>query len=353
MSRFLSDRFSSLETYVPGEQPKDMEYVKLNTNESPFPPSPKVLERLNEQEIAKLNLYPQPEGAVLSEKLAQTYGVERENVFLANGSDEVLSFAFMAFCDSDTGAAFPDISYGFYPVFAQLYGIDYSEKPLCDDFTIDINDYFSQNRTIFIANPNAPTGLALTRDQIEKILQTNPDNIVVIDEAYVDFGGETAIPLIKRYPNLLVVQTYSKSRSMAGARLGYGIADAEIIEDLNKIKFSNNPYNINRLTMAAGEAALDDAEYYASNCREIIRVREYTAEKLRELGFELTDSKANFLFAKTSKMHGSELYKRLKEKGVLIRYLGKKRIEDYVRITIGTQEQMDILLCAIKEILGV
>ena len=351
MSRFLSDRFKALEAYVPGEQPKDMKYIKLNTNESPFPPSGLVYKRICE-EIEKLELYPDPEVSGLKQKLADFYGVLPENIFISNGSDEILNFSFMAFCDKSRPVVFPDITYGFYKVFADLYALDYEEIPLSGDFTVNISDYTGIGKNIVIANPNAPTGLSISLSDIEKIVSSNPGNIVIIDEAYVDFGGESAVKLTKKYNNLLVVMTYSKSRSMAGARLGFGIGSAEIIKDLEKIKYSTNPYNINRLTIAAGEAALDESEYYSDNCKKIIENREYTANKLKKLGFEVLDSKANFLFARSDKIGGKELYLALKSKGILARHFEQDTISQYNRITIGTKEQMDSFIKAVCGILG-
>ncbi|MBR2848109.1 MAG: histidinol-phosphate transaminase [Clostridia bacterium] len=352
MSRFISRRFDALKQYVPGEQPQDQKYVKLNTNESPYPPAPAVIDRINKAEVENLKLYSDPDCRVLREMLALQYGVGMENVFVSNGSDESLSFAFMAFSDKDTGAVFPDISYGFYKVYAQLYGIDYEMIPLKEDLTIDPADYFGRGKTVVIANPNAPTGIALKPAQIEEIIQKNPDNVVVIDEAYVDFGGESVVPLTKKYDNLLVVQTFSKSRSMAGARLGFAIGSKALIADLNKIKFSTNPYNINRLTAAAGEATLSEPSYYNDNCKKIIETRRWTAEKLSKLGFTMTDSSANFLFAKSDKMDGSDLYRLLKEKGILVRHFDAPRISPYLRITIGTMAEMETLICALTEILS-
>ena len=351
MSRFMSARFAGLEAYTPGEQPQDMQYVKLNTNESPYPPSPEVFDRLSRGEIEKLQLYPDPEGKVLRQKLAALYGVGPENIFLSNGSDDILNFAFMAFCDESHGAVFPEISYGFYPVYADLYKVAAKKIPLKEDFSIDYKDYCNAGAMVVIANPNAPTGMEISQEQIREILRTNPDNVVIIDEAYIDFGGTSCVDMVKQFDNLLVVQTFSKSRSMAGARLGFAIASAGLIEDLNKIKYSTNPYNINRLTLAAGEAAVDSNEYYMENCKKIAATRERTTAALRELGFTVLDSVANFIFAKSDAISGAELYAGLKKKGVLVRYFGKKRIEDFVRITIGTDEQMEILLEKTKELL--
>ncbi len=350
MSRFFSDKFATLEAYVPGEQPKDMKYIKLNTNESPFPPSHSVIEVARE-EAGRLQLYSDPECTPLIVKLAELYGVEKENVIVTNGSDEVLNFAFMAFSDASHPIIFPDITYGFYPVFANLSGIPYEEIPLKADFTVDYKDYVAKGKNIVIANPNAPTGLALTFAQIEEIVSTNPDNVVIIDEAYVDFGGESAIPLTEKYDNLLVTGTFSKSRSLAGARLGFGIASAEIIRDLNTIRYSTNPYNVNRMTMMAGCAALADNDYYMQNCKTIIDNRTYTKSRLEALGFTVLDSKANFLFAESPDIDGEELYLALKSRGILIRHFSKERIKNYNRITIGTRTEMDAFLSATENIL--
>lgn len=352
MSRYLNPAYSNLEAYVPGEQPRDMVYIKLNTNESPYPPAPAVLDAVNRAEVERLRLYSDPECTVLREKLAALYGVGKKNVYLANGSDDILNFAFMAFCDKDHGAIFPDISYGFYQVFADLHHIPATRVPLCEDFSIDHRAYCNRDGMIVIANPNAPTGMTLSLAQIEEILQTNPDHVVLIDEAYVDFGGESCVPLIDRYPNLLVVQTFSKSRSMAGARLGFAIANEALIADLELIKYSTNPYNINRLTQIAGAATVD-AEYYTrACCREIMETRAYTTEELQKLGFRVLPSCANFIFAESDRIEGGELYRQLKARGVLVRHFDKPRISNFNRITIGTRADMDAFLNAVREILG-
>ena len=350
MSRYFSSKYEKLTPYVPGEQPKNMKYIKLNTNESPFPPSEKAVKAAAEEAL-NLRLYPDPELTVLSRSFASAYGVGERNVIFSNGSDDLLNFAFMAFCDNETGAAFPDITYGFYPVFAEFNNIDYKEIPLKDDFTIDIEDYKGLKRTIFIANPNAPTGIALAPEEIEKIIIANPDNIVVIDEAYVDFGAESCVPLTEKYDNLLVIGTFSKSRSMAGARLGYAIGNEELINDLNTIRFSTNPYNINRMTMAAGIGVLEDPEYTKNNCLTIIKNREYTVNELKKLGFTMTDSRANFVFARKPEVSGEKLYLELKKRGVLVRHFAKDRIDDYLRITIGTSDEMKSLVDAVRIIL--
>ena len=351
MSKFFTSRLSQLTPYTPGEQPKDMQYIKLNTNESPFPPSKSVNDAVF-CESQKLQLYSDPECVNVRRELARVYNVDINQVIVTNGSDEVLNFAFMAFADEKNPLIFPDITYGFYPVFAELNRIPYTEIPLKDDFTIDINDYIGVNKTVVIANPNAPTGIALTLHDIEKIVKSNPDNVVIIDEAYVDFGAQSAVSLVNKYDNLLVTQTFSKSRSMAGARLGFGIGNAKLIADLNTIRYSTNPYNVNRMTDAAGTAALVDNEYYMNNCKTIIANREWTVNELTKLGFEVLTSKANFVFAKSDKIDGEKLYLELKKRGILVRHFTKEKICQYNRITIGTIEQMQKLICEITIILG-
>lgn len=350
MSRFFSNKYSSLVPYTPGEQPQDKKYIKLNTNESPFPPSSSVAAAVK-SESEKLQLYSDPECVALRKKAAEVFGVNNDEIIMTNGSDEVLNFAFMAFADEKNTLAFADITYGFYPVFAELNHIPYSEIPLKEDFSLDPSDYIALNKTIVIANPNAPTGLCLSLEKIEKIIKSNLDNIVIIDEAYIDFGGQSAVPLIKKYDNLLVTGTFSKSRSMAGARLGFGIGNKNLIADLNTVKYSTNPYNVNRLTAAAGIAALEDNDYYMTNCKTIEANRAWTTAELKKLGFSVLPSSANFIFAKTDKISGEKLYSRLKEKGILIRHFTKERICEYNRITIGTKEQMCSFIDTVKEII--
>ena len=351
MSRFFSKKYQNLKAYTPGEQPRDMPYIKLNTNESPYPPSPSV-EAAVLREAQKLALYSDPECTELIGEASSVFGVEPTEILMTNGSDEILNFAFMAFCDEEHPIVFPDITYGFYPVFAELNGIPYEKIPLKDDFSIDVNDYIGIGKNIVIANPNAPTGLVLSLNEIEKIVASNPENIVIIDEAYVDFGAQSAVGLTKKYGNLLVTQTFSKSRSMAGARLGFGIGASELIADLQTIKYSTNPYNVNRMTMAAGAAALRENAYYMENCEKIKRTREYTKKALEEMGFFVTDSKTNFLFAKSDRIAGETLYRELKKRGVLVRHFSTEKICEYNRITIGTQEQMEVFLARTKEILN-
>ena len=349
MSRFLNQQYQSLEAYTPGEQPRDMQYIKLNTNESPYPPAPSVVAAMTGEQVELLRLYSDPTAKALKEKLAALYGVDYENVFVSNGSDEVLNFAFMAF--GGKGVAFPDISYGFYEVYGDLYGIQYEKIPLKADFSVDYRDYCGKGEMVVIANPNAPTGMTVSVDQIEAIVRSNPDSLVLIDEAYVDFGGESCLPLIKTYDNLLVTRTFSKSRCLAGGRLGYAFASPAIIADLEKIKFSTNPYNINRLTLLLGEATVDAEPYYQEKCGRIIKTRGWTTEKLKELGFEVLPSSSNFLFAKTDKTDGEALYLELKKRGILVRHFTKPRICQYNRITIGTPEQMAKFIETVKKIL--
>ncbi len=350
MSRFFSNKYAELTPYIPGEQPKDAQYVKLNTNESPFPPSPNAL-RLAAEAAGNLQLYSDPECRDLVKKAAEVFGVEEDEILFTNGSDEILNFAFMAFCDESCPVAFPDISYGFYKVFAALNNIPYTQIPLREDFSIAVEDYLGLGKTIVIANPNAPTGIALDVEQIERIIVANPDTVVIIDEAYVDFGAQSVIPLIHKYDNLLVTGTFSKSRSLAGGRLGFGIGCKALIRDLNTIKYSTNPYNVNRMTMAAGVGVLMDEDYTKANCQTIIKVRAWTVEQLKAMGFETTDSKANFIFAKHPKADGKEIYLRLKQKGVLIRHFDTPRLCEYNRITVGSREQMEIFLKMLKQVL--
>ncbi|HJJ38565.1 MAG TPA: histidinol-phosphate transaminase [Methanocorpusculum sp.] len=348
MSRFFTSRLSGLKPYTPGEQPQDMQYVKLNTNESPYPPSPKALQYARDA-ADTLMLYPDPEYKLLCAKLAEVYDVAPNQIVVGNGSDEILDFAFAAFCEN--GVVFPDTSYGFYSVFGELNQITTEEIPVRSDLSIDPADYCNVGRTIFLANPNAPSGIALSIPELERIITANPDSVVVIDEAYVDFGAESAVPLTKKYENVLVVQTFSKSRSLAGARFGFGVGSPELIADLNRIRYSTNPYNVSRTSAAAALGALEDEMITRANCAKIIATRKRTAEALAALGFTGPVSSTNFLFVKNDKISGKELYLKLKARGVLVRHFDKESITDYNRITVGTDEQMDILLKTVKEIL--
>ena len=351
MSRFFSSKYSALEPYVPGEQPSGMsEYVKLNTNESPFPPSAAAKEYALRSTRA-LNLYSDPDSVELTKAIAETYGVERNMVLATNGSDEILNFAFMAFTDGSNPALFADITYGFYPVFADLNGSRTEIVPLRDDFTLSVDDYIGRKGTVFIANPNAPTGISLPLSEIERLVASDPSRVVVIDEAYVDFGGESAVGLTKKYDNILVCQTFSKSRSFAGGRLGYGIGSEALISDLNTVKYSTNPYNINSMTSAMGIGILKDGECTATNCRTIMENRDYTVKALEAMGFKVLPSSANFIFVSSDKIDGGEYYRKLKEKKILVRHFDKPRISSWCRVSIGRRDQMEAFLKATEEIL--
>ena len=351
MSRFFSEKYAALVPYVPGEQPQDRKYIKLNTNESPFPPSP-LAQSEAQKELARLQLYSDPVSAAFRRELASSYGLKADQVMAVNGSDEALDLAVMTFCDEKHPAVFPDITYGFYKVAADVYGVPYEEIPLDQDFRIRPGDYFNSGKTVFIANPNAPTGIALPLKDVEAIIESNRDTMVVVDEAYVDFGGESAISLIPKYENLIVVQTFSKSRSMAGARLGFVAGNAELIRDLDTVRFSTNPYNVNRMTMAAGIGALRDQEYTDKNIRTIVENRQFLTEELRFLGFTLTDSRTNFVFARHPQISGEKIYLTLKGRGVLVRHFTSERIREYNRITIGSREELKALLKELRAVIG-
>ena len=351
MSRFLDDKLAKLVPYTPGEQPKNMsELIKLNTNENPYPPSPKVIAAINGAEVSGLNLYSDPDCTALIESIARYHGLESFNVFPGNGSDEVLAFCFYGLCQN--GAAFPDITYGFYKVYAQMFGVNAEIIPLKDDFTIDVADYANAKGTVFIANPNAPTSIFLPVAEIETLLRQSPDRLVVVDEAYVEFGGESAQCLLGEYENLLIIHTFSKSHSLAGARLGYALGVPELIADLNTLKFSFNPYNINRLSITAGAAAMDDLAYLDETRRKIIETREFVAGELRNLGFNIPESRANFLFVGGHpKISGERYFSTLRENGILVRHFSEPRIKEYVRMSIGTREQMETTVALTKKIL--
>ena len=350
MSRFLSKKYADLVPYVPGEQPRDRSYIKLNTNESPYPPSRKAI-RAAKTAARRLALYPDPTMKSLREAFAKTVGVAPECTLAVNGSDEILNFAFAAFCDEDTPAVYPDISYGFYGVFADLYRLPRRVIPLTEDLRVDPTAYYNAGGTVFIANPNAPTGIALSLAEVEGIVKNNPDHVVVIDEAYVDFGAESAVSLIGKYENLLVSQTFSKSRSMAGARLGFGIACPALIRDLDAIKYSTNPYNVNAMTAAVGIGTLADPAYTAGNCQSIIKTREYVLSELRAMGFSATASVTNFVFAMHPRISGQDYYDALRARGILVRHFSGERICEYNRITVGSPAQMKEFLLATKAIL--
>lgn len=351
MSRFLDKRLASLDAYVPGEQPKRGAFIKLNTNEFPYPPAPKVSECVKNA-VEDVNLYCDLNCKDLKNAFSKVFGYGGENVIFTNGSDEALYLCFLAFCGREIGVAFADITYGFYTVYAELCGIDQLQIPLDKDFKIEVDDYYNLNRTIFIANPNAPTGLTLSLSQIEDVLKNNPDNVVVIDEAYAAFSCESCAVLTEKYDNLVVVGTFSKSRGLAGARLGYIITNKELARDLETIKYSINPYNVNTLTQAAGTAVLESNEYYENCVNEMISTREAFSKELVRLGFNVIPSKANFVFAKNDKISGVELAEKLRDEGILIRRFNKERIFEYVRISIGTPEQMQTVVKKIEKILG-
>ncbi len=350
MSKFFTNRYQALTPYTPGEQPRDMQYIKLNTNESPYPPSKKATDAAATA-AARLQLYPDPTYKALHEALASYHGVTPHMVLATNGSDEILNFAFMAFCDEAHPALFADITYGFYSVFATLNHVPFTEIPLKKDFSLSVDDYIGKKGTVFIANPNAPTGLALPLSEIERLLASDKDRVVVIDEAYVDFGTESAVSLINRYENLLVTRTFSKSRSMAGARLGYGIGSPALIADLNTIKYSTNPYNVNSMSAAAGLGVMADEPYTVSCCQEIMKTRTNAMTGLKKLGFEMTDAKGNFLFVRHPKMSGEAIYLALKKRGILVRHFNKAPISDYNRITVGTPADMQTLIDTLADIL--
>jgi len=350
MSKYLSKRLASMVPYVPGEQPRERTYIKLNTNESPFPPREAVT-KAAEKAAATCHLYSDPEVTALTAKLAERYDVRPENVLVTNGSDEILNFFFMAFCDEESRVSYPDISYGFYSVFAGLYNVPANVIPLDGELRIRPEDWYGLGTNLVLANPNAPTGRYLTPEQIEGIVAANPDRVVVIDEAYIDFGGQTVAPLTKKYDNLLVTGTFSKSRALAGARVGFGIACPALIEDLRQIKYSTNPYNVNSASAAMALAALEEDEVYMDRCRTVMENRTYVTEGLEALGFTVIPSMANFVFAKSERIGGKELYLALKDRGILVRHFSPPRISDYNRITVGSKEQMEALLAAVEAIL--
>lgn len=350
MSKFLSKRLQNLEAYVPGEQPKGEKFIKLNTNESPYSPPKQALDVLA-QYGATLNYYNDPDCKKLTEIFAKYHGVDENKVVFANGSDEILVFCYMTFCDQNIGICYPDITYGFYDVYADLFCLDGEKVPLNDDLTIDITKFFNKNKTVVLANPNAPSGIALSLNEIEQIVQNNPKNVVIIDEAYVDFGGESASVLTDKYENLVVCGTFSKSRNLAGGRLGYAIAHKGLAEDLNRVKYSFNPYNVGTLAQILGIISIEQDEYFKECVGKIVDTREKFTNDLEKLGFYVIPSKTNFVFAKNDKIHGSKLYNLLREKKTLVRHFKNERICEFIRISIGTQEEMDTVIVQLAEIL--
>lgn len=352
MSSYLVPALQGLEPYTPGEQPQNRAYIKLNTNESPYPPSPKVLEAVDREAVSQLNLYSDPTNAPLKRAIAEVYGLKREQVFVGNGSDEVLALSFLAFVDEAHPAVMPEISYGLYPIYARLFRSAPIRLPLNEDYTLPVAQFCHVGKTVVLANPNAPTGICLPLSEVETIVASNPGHVVLIDEAYVDFGGETALPLLQKYDNLLIVRTFSKSRNLAGARLGYALAGEGVISDLERVRNSFHPYNINRLTMLAGVAAMRDGDYFEACRQKIIAQRRETADALKALGFQMTDSSANYLFVSHPTLTGKAYYERLKEKGVLVRYYDSPRLKNHVRVSIGSKEQMRQFLFKTREVLS-
>ena len=351
MSQFWSQRVQELDPYVPGEQPKNQQYVKLNTNESPYPPSPLAIAAMQEGVADTLRLYPDPNADDLKQSIADFYDVDKASVFVGNDSDEVLAHAFVGLLKHSKPLLYPDISYSFYPVYCKLFGIDAVTVPLNDQFEIAPQDYQQENGAIIFPNPNAPTGTALALDQIERILKDNPNSVVLVDEAYVDFGAETAISLIGQYPNLLVVQTLSKSRALAGIRVGFAVGNSELIEGLERVKNSFNSYPLGRVEQLGAIAAMKDREYFDVSCEKIITTRESTTAALVALGYTVLPSSSNFIFAKPPEGQSAEhIYQSLKEQGVLVRYFNKPRISEYLRITIGTDDEMGIFFDRLKAV---
>lgn len=349
--QFWSERIKDLVPYTPGEQPKNQVFVKLNTNENPYPPSPKVLKAIEDAAGEGLRLYPDPEATALRQAIAEYHGLKPEQVFCGNGSDEVLGLCFYAFFTPGKTVVFPDITYSFYPVYTQLFGLDYEEIPLNEDFTLPVDRFLGRNGGAVICNPNAPTGRTLPLSDIRRILDANPDVVVLVDEAYADFGAQSAAKLIDEYPNLVVVCTMSKSRSLAGMRIGYALGNADLIAGVNCVKNSFNSYPLDRLALAAGEAAIRDVEYFEFTRHSIMQTREKTVACLRELGFSVHDSNANFIFITHPAKSGQELQQGLRDRGVLVRWFNKPRIDQYLRVSIGTDEDMEKMCAACEDIL--
>jgi histidinol-phosphate aminotransferase len=349
MSREWTKNLRNIEPYVPGEQSKDKDIVKINANENPYPPSPKAIEALKSFDTNKLRFYPSANSTKLKEAIAKYYKVDVSNVFVGNGSDDVLAVAFQSFFNSEKPIVYPDLTYSFYPVWCSLFGIEYKNYPVGDDFRINPEDYKEKNGGVVIPNPNAPTSLGEGLDFVEKILNYNQDSVVIIDEAYVDFGGTSSIPLIDKYENLLVTGTFSKSRSLAGLRIGFAIGSKALIDVMEAVKNSYNSYTVDSLSIEMGAASIEDDEYFKSTCKKVIETRERVTLELKKLGFDVLDSQTNFIFATHNKHNMKSLFEYLKTQKVFIRYFSLPRIENYVRITIGTNEEMDIFLEKTKE----
>ena len=349
--RFWSQRIQSLVPYTPGEQPKDRVFIKLNTNENPYPPSPKVLQAIREATDERLRLYPDPEAVQLKEAIARYHGLSTDQVFCGNGSDEVLGLCFYAFFTPGRKVVFPDITYSFYPVYTQLFHLDYEEIPLNEDFSLPVERFLGGNGGAVICNPNAPTGKALPLSEIRRIAEANPDAVVMVDEAYADFGAPSAVSLLKDYPNLVTVHTLSKSRSLAGMRIGYALGSPDLIAAVNCVKNSFNSYPLDRLALAAGVAAMEDVPYFEETRDKVKATRERTVQTLREMGFTVHDSCANFIFVSHPARSGKELQQGLRDRGVLVRWFDKPRIRDYLRVSIGTDTEMEAMCQACRDIL--
>lgn len=338
--------------YTPGEQPNQPDMIKLNTNENPYPPAPKVQQVLKEMDAGDLRLYPDPSAGVLVKAIADYYGLNEDQVFVGVGSDDVLAMSFLTFFNGEKPVLFPDITYSFYDVWAELFRIPYERPALDDSFHIKKEDYFKENGGIIFPNPNAPTGVELPLQDIEEILKANPGSVVIVDEAYIDFGAHSALPLISKYDNLLVVQTFSKSRSMAGMRIGFACGNSVLIKYLNDVKYSFNSYTMNRTSLAAGVAAIGDRDYFEDTCQKIMDTREWTQKELKALGFTFQDSKANFIFAAHKTCPAKQIFEALRAKHIYVRYFAKPRIDNYLRISIGTREEMEQLIRFLKDYLA-
>lgn len=350
--REWENNIRKVEPYVPGEQPKQDNVIKLNTNENPYPPTPKALEAANRFNMDRLRLYPDPEASDLVNAIADYYGMDKEQVFVGVGSDDVISMCFLTFFNSKKPILFPNITYSFYSVWADLYRIPYETPALDDNFNIKPEDYYKENGGVIFPNPNAPTALYMELDKVEDIIKHNQDVVVIIDEAYIDFGGKSALEFVNKYENVLVVQTFSKSRSMAGMRIGYAFGNKALIKALNDVKYSFNSYTMNMTSLAYGVEAVKDKEYFEKCVNEIIDTRKYSEERLKELGFSFPDSKANFIFATHKSVPASKIFEELKLRNIYVRYFNKPIIDNYLRITIGTKEQMNKLFEALAEIVG-
>lgn len=352
MSKYWSKLAASLEPYVPGEQPKDRKYIKLNTNENPYPPSAKVIEAIKNNVDETLKLYPDPNGDELKKTLANYFGLKKEQVFVGNGSDEVLAFSFMAFFDPNEPILFPDITYSFYPVYANVFKIDYELVPLNEDFTLPVEKLFNADGGVIIPNPNAPTGNYVSLQHIEEILNHNKDKVVIIDEAYVDFGGESAVKLVDKYPNLLVIQTLSKSRSLAGLRVGFAFGHEDLINGLNSVKNSVNSYTLDKLALVGAVEAIKDDEYFQYTRNRVINTRDRVTTELEKLGFNVIPSKSNFVFISHPSIKAEDIFIKLKEESILVRYFRQPRIDNFLRVSIGNDEEMDAFIKAVNKIVS-